>query len=253
MRYYKRLPLEGMSNCRDLGGYPTKYGKTTNFGVFIRSEAPVGLCERDISFLKRYGIKKSLDFRGEGDLVSFPSSLNTEGIEYIHLPMFGRADALGFEKSGKDAAKSFSGWGKTYVQWLETYKGWVREVFRHLAETDGAVQYNCNAGKDRTGIISALVLAVSGAELSDIAFDYCISRSMLKPRFKYLAKQWGDYLKNEEGKLIINHPFLFTPREAMYQLFRYINSEYKNAENYLLNAGVSDKELYEIRRKMIGS
>lgn len=75
---------------------------------------------------------------------------------------------------------------------------------------------------------------------------------MLKPRFKYIQKQWSDYLKNDEGKLLINHPFLFTPREAMYQMFRYINSEYKNAENYLLSCGVTEREIYEIKRKLIG-
>ncbi|MEE3333817.1 MAG: tyrosine-protein phosphatase [Ruminococcus sp.] len=252
MRYYKRLPLEGMSNCRDLGGYPTKYGKITNFGVFVRSEAPVELSDRDVNFLKKYGIKKSLDFRGEKSILDFPSSLDTVGVEYIRLPMFGRADSLGFADGSDDPSRNFTGWGKSYIQWLECYKGWIKDVFGHLAYTDGVVQYNCNAGKDRTGIISALVLAISGAEMSDIAFDYCISRTMLKPRFKYLVKQWDDFLKNDDDKLIINHPFLFTPREAMYQMFKYINSEYKNAENYLRSCGVDERQIYEIRRKMIG-
>lgn len=241
-----------MSNCRDLGGYPTKFGKITNFRVFVRSEAPVELGERDVEFLKKYGITKSLDFRGERDLANFPSSLDTDGVEYIHLPMFGRADALGFEDSSDDPSRNFTGWGKSYIQWLESYKGWVRDVFSHLSDTEGVVQYNCNAGKDRTGIVSALALSVAGVELSDIAFDYCISRTMLKPRFKYLARQWGDYLKNDEGKLIINHPFLFTPRDAMYQMFRYLNSEYRNSENYLKSCGVTDREIFEIRHKLIG-
>lgn len=253
MRYYKRLPLEGMSNCRDLGGYPTKYGKITNYGVFVRSEAPVDVTQRDIDFLKRYGIVKSLDFRGENDIKTFPSRLNTDGIEYIHMPMYGREDAQNLAKMGKDPSRLFSGWGKTYIKWLETYKGWLRDIFGHFANTKGIVQYNCNAGKDRTGVPSALVLALCGVELSDIAFDYCISRAMLKPRFKYIQKQWSDYLKNDEGKLLINHPFLFTPREAMYQMFRYINSEYKNAENYLLSCGVTEREIYEIKRKLIGN
>lgn len=251
--YYKRLPLEGMSNCRDLGGYPTKYGKTTNFGVFVRSEAPVELSKRDIEFLKNYGVTKSLDFRGDSDITIFPSSLkNVEGIEYHHLPMFGRADALGFEKSGKDASKDFSGWGKSYIQWVEIYKAWIKDVMHHFAVTDGACQYNCNAGKDRTGITSAFVLAIAGVDLNDITFDYCVSRTMLKPRFPELSKQWGDYLKDEKGRLIINHPFLYTPQDAMYQLFKYINREYKNIENFLYSCGVSEKDVFLIRQKLIG-
>ena len=223
MRYYKRLPLRGMSNCRDLGGYPSKFGRVTSFGVFLRSEAPVKLPPEDVEFLKAYGVKKSLDFRGEESLRDFPSSLDIEGIEYIKMPMFGRADALGFEKNGKDPSEGFTGWGKNYVRWIETYKGWVRDVFRELSDCDGIVQFNCNAGKDRTGIISALLLSLCGVELSDIAFDYCVSRAMLKPRFNVLADQWGDYLKDKSGRLISNHPFLYTPRDAMYTLFSYKN------------------------------
>ncbi|MEE3427913.1 MAG: tyrosine-protein phosphatase [Ruminococcus sp.] len=253
MYYYKRLPLDKMSNCRDLGGYPTKYGKTTNFGVFVRSEAPVELTERDIEFLKDYKITKSLDFRGDADITLFPSSLrNIENIEYIHLPMFGRADAAGFEDNGDDPSKNFSGWGKSYVQWIEMYKGWIKDVIHELAETENACQFNCNAGKDRTGIISAFILSIAGVNLNDIAFDYCISRTMLKPRFPELTKQWGDYLKDKDGKLITNHPFLYTPKEAMEQLFKYIYIKYKNTENFLYSCNISEKDVFIIRNKMIG-
>ena len=252
MKYYKRLPLENMSNCRDLGGYPIKLGGVTSFGVFLRSEAPVNLSSNDIDLLKNYGVTKSLDFRGDADLTLFPSSLNTNGIEYIHLPMFGRADAMGFEYNAGDPSASFTGWGKSYIQWVECFKGWVRDVFKELASTEGVCQFNCNAGKDRTGIISAFILALSGVEISDIAFDYCVSRAMLKPRFAELSRQWGDYLKDDKGRLITNHPFLYTPRDAVYQLFHYINSKYINIENYLCSCGVTDRELYIIRNKMTG-
>jgi protein-tyrosine phosphatase len=253
MYYYKRLPLDKMSNCRDLGGYPTKYGKTTNFGMFVRSEAPVELTERDIEFLKDYKITKSLDFRGDADITLFPSSLrNIENIEYIHLPMFGRADAAGFEDNGDDPSKNFSGWGKSYVQWIEMYKGWIKDVIHELAETENACQFNCNAGKDRTGIISAFILSIAGVNLNDIAFDYCISRTMLKPRFPELTKQWGDYLKDKDGRLITNHPFLYTPKEAMEQLFKYIYIKYKNTENFLYSCNISEKDVFIIRNKMIG-
>lgn len=252
MRYYKRLPLEGMSNCRDLGGYPTKYGKTTNYGVFLRSEAPVELGERDIEFLKEYGVTKSLDFRGDSDISIFKSSLkDIDGIEYIHLPMFGRADATGFESDGDDPSKYFTGWGKSYIQWIEIYKGWVRDVMSELASTDKICQYNCNAGKDRTGIISALALSIAGVDINDIAFDYCVSRTMLKPRFNELAKQWGDYLKDKKGRLITTHPFLYTPKDAVEQLFKYINKEYKNTENFLYSCDVSDSDIITIRHKLI--
>lgn len=251
MHFYKRLPLLNMSNCRDLGGYPSKFGGTTKFGVFLRSEAPVELSQNEIAFLKEYGVTRSLDFRGDEDVSSFPSSLNCDGIEYLRIPMFGRADAMGFDLDADNFNQTFSGWGKSYITWIETFKGWVRDVFSALCNSDGACHFNCNAGKDRTGIISALVLSVCGVELCDIAFDYCVSRSMLKPRFDKLARQWGSYMKDEEGNLISNHPFLYTPRSAMYQLFKYIYSSYGTVENYLKSCGVTDAQIFEIRSKLL--
>lgn len=241
-----------MSNCRDLGGYPTKYSKITNYGVFIRSEAPVNLTKDDIKLLKNYKITKSLDFRGDSDIKLFPSCLNCKPFQYVHLPMFGRADALGFEDDIDDPSKNFSGWEKNYILWSETYKGWIKDVFHHLATAKNACQYNCNAGKDRTGIISALLLSIVGVSDNDIAFDYCLSRTLLKPRFQQISPQWGDYLKDENGKLIPNHPFLFTPKNAMEQFLEYINSKYGSAENYLLDCGVSPDDISKIRIKLLG-
>lgn len=250
MVYFKSLPLEAMSNCRDLGGYPTMNGKVTKFGVFVRSEAPVNLTQNDIQLLTDYKITKSLDFRGESDIKDFPSSLNIKTIKYIHLPMFGRADALGFDENTEDPAKNFTGWGKNYILWCEMYKGWIRDVIHELAVTKGACQYNCNAGKDRTGVISALVLSVCGVSINDIAYDYCLSRTLLKPRFQQIAPQWGAYLKDEEGRLITNHPFLYTPKTAMFQFMKYIKETYVTVEKYLLSCGVTPKDIALIRKKL---
>lgn len=239
-----------MSNCRDLGGYPTKDGKVTNFGVFIRSEAPVRLTPEDIQLLKNYNITKSIDFRGDNDIIDFPSQLNRPDFEYIRLPMFGRADALGFEDKVDDPSKNFTGWEKNYIQWCETYKGWVRDVIHQLAITKGACQYNCNAGKDRTGIISAFLLSIAGVCDNDIAYDYCLSRTLLKPRFQELSPQWGAYLKDDNGELLPNHPFLFTPKKAMIIFMNYIHNTYTSAENYLLSCGVTKNDITKIKNKL---
>lgn len=250
MTFYKNLPLSAMSNCRDLGGYPTKDGKITKFGVFIRSEAPVNLSAEEITFLKNYRITKSIDFRGDNDIKIFPSCLDCDGIQYIHMPMFGRADALGFEENADDPSRNFTGWEKNYIQWSETYKGWVRDVIHELATTEKACQYNCNAGKDRTGIISALVLSLVGVSNNDIAYDYCLSRTLLKPRFQQISPQWGSYLKDENGNLITDHPFLYTPKKAMEIFMDYIENTYDSAENYLISCGVTEEDITTIRRKL---
>ena len=84
MANFKRLPLEGLVNARDLGGFPTKDGRVTKYGVFVRSEVPKALTENDISFLRRYGVSLSLDFRGTQEIKNLPSALSS--LEDIVLP-----------------------------------------------------------------------------------------------------------------------------------------------------------------------
>ena len=71
----RRLMTRGLYNARDLGGLPTRDGKVTRFGVFVRSEAPVGLPREDIQYLKDYGGTASMDFRSTGEVEARPSDL----------------------------------------------------------------------------------------------------------------------------------------------------------------------------------
>ena len=71
----RRLMTRGLYNARDLGGFPTADGNVTRFGVFVRSEAPVGLPRTDIDYLRQYGVTASMDFRSLGELEARPSDL----------------------------------------------------------------------------------------------------------------------------------------------------------------------------------
>lgn len=73
----RRLVTKGLYNARDLGGFPTRDGGTTRFGVFVRSEAPVGLPAEDIDYLRAYGITASMDFRSRGEMEARPSDLGS--------------------------------------------------------------------------------------------------------------------------------------------------------------------------------
>ena len=86
----RRLMTKELYNARDLGGFPTMDGRTTRFGVFVRSEAPCDLPEEDIAYLRDYGVTASMDFRGTGETQARPSDLS--GImPYYHRPLFNEA------------------------------------------------------------------------------------------------------------------------------------------------------------------
>ena len=107
----RRLMTKGLYNARDLGGFPTADGKTTRFGVFVRSEAPVDLPEEDIAYLRDYGVTASMDFRSTGETLSRPSDLR-ELLPYYHRSLFNEAAMAG---SAPHPPKKI-GWGEQYIE-----------------------------------------------------------------------------------------------------------------------------------------
>ena len=148
----RRLMTKKLYNARDLGGFPTRDGRVTRFGVFIRSEAPCGLPEEDIRYLKAYGVTASMDFRGTGEVQARPSDL-AELIPYYHRPLFNEA-AMGRGPGGPGGpgehppggpggppggAGFFPDWGETYIQMAEEARDWAKDVLKIAADNDGAV------------------------------------------------------------------------------------------------------------------
>ena len=74
MQHLKRLPVPGLHNCRDLGGYAAEKG-VTRYGVFLRSEAPCGIPEAGVEYLRQYGLTVSYDLRSPAEIQWRPSSL----------------------------------------------------------------------------------------------------------------------------------------------------------------------------------
>ena len=127
MIHLRHLPMEGLENARDLGGYATADSGATKYGVYLRSELPENLTEKDIQLLKDYHVVRSLDLRGASETLTEPSDLSgVEGIEYLNIPMFDTAAAAGSESERKrpEPPKDFKmpDWNVTYIRMLEDHK-----------------------------------------------------------------------------------------------------------------------------------
>jgi protein-tyrosine phosphatase len=199
-RCYRRLPLGGLYNARDLGGYPTRDGGMTKYGVFIRSEAPRDLPESDLLFLRAYGVKASVDFRGDKEVSRQPSCLDgVAGMDYFRSPTFNEQVAFGTRDKGKKGppVSSFVDWGQKYAEMADDCRDWVREVFGILDSIDGGVLFHCTTGKDRTGVVSALLLGLAGVPEDDIVADYCISEVYLTPVYEELRAEFVKHWPSE--------------------------------------------------------
>ncbi len=168
------LPLAGCVNFRDLGGYPTADGRTTRWRRLFRSDGLSRLGEEDRALLAELGLATVIDLRTVIETESrgsFPDGLG--GARYHHLPL---TDVLpGSEDSAHWEDPAFV--SDRYLGMLAAGGGTVATVVELLAGVGGLpAVYHCSIGKDRTGILSAVILGFLGVPDELIVADYALSR-----------------------------------------------------------------------------
>jgi len=248
---YKRIPLETLVNVRDLGGFAARHGKVTKYGVFLRSDCPINLSQHDLEFLQEYGITLSIDLRGNDEVEKTPSSLSKiSGHTYIHCPVSEDHSVLK-SNSSKELPSPEEGnfdLGDTYVDIAETAKAWVKRVFTICAQWDGGVLYHCFLGKDRAGIITALLLGACGVCDTDILMDYSASMSCLRPRYNNMHPEM---LPQKRGRPDYCWGFFGSVPESMETLLYHLHEKYGGVTAYLQTCGISEESIHKLQQKLL--
>ena len=167
----RTIDLDGALNCRDLGGLPTLDGRRVRRGRLYRSDSLHRASERDIETLHRLGVATIIDLRDADEVaLNGRGRLALEPITYVNRPLrFNPAlDAATDEASSPLVRR--------YRDYLDGSGGAFVAVFDLLAETTTyPAVINCFFGKDRTGVVVALVLAALGVDRAAIVEDYASS------------------------------------------------------------------------------
>jgi protein-tyrosine phosphatase len=174
----RHLNLEGASNFRDLGGYPTADGRTVRWRRLFRSNHLGHLTQHDVKVVRDLGVKSAFDFRGVEERVS--AACVVEEIAVHSLPIEPTVVAA---LRAKLQARALSS-GDALEIMRESYRGYVRlnthsfrEMFAHLLDESAPSVIHCTAGKDRTGFACALVLHALGVPEKVISEDYLLTNS----------------------------------------------------------------------------
>lgn len=171
----KRIPLQGAHNFRDLGGYPTADGRCTRWGLLYRSDALSALSRADWTLLLRRGIKTVIDLRSLPEAQAAPLS-PPEGVQALHFSLMQELDgALPGPGTGEKRVldSMLLDYKNMLFGSLPCCAGILRAIAGRLDA--GSVVFMCSAGKDRTGIIAAVLLYLCGVPREDIVADYMVS------------------------------------------------------------------------------
>lgn len=166
------VDLEGCFNCRDLGGYRGSDGRRVRWGRLFRSDALHRLTARDVARMRDdVGLRTLIDLRSSAERDAEPHGpLAAAPMHVQHLPLFDG------ERSGSRPPMSLD---ETYFALLGVAREPIARIVRVLAAADAPALFHCAAGKDRTGVVAAVVLGAVGVCKEDLVQDYAATRRSL--------------------------------------------------------------------------
>lgn len=171
----KRIRLEHAQNVRDLGGIECEDKRVTRWGKLIRSDGISNLNDVEWETLTDYGVRTVLDLRSPAEMKNSPDRVPAN-VRYIPCSL--QKQDLDSGSMGKAALEEFArSMEESYCQTVKESPELLGKAVRAVMEgaARGGVLFHCSAGKDRTGVLAAVLLVLLGADEEDIIADYQVS------------------------------------------------------------------------------
>jgi protein-tyrosine phosphatase len=237
-----RSPFPALFNFRDVGGHTGHDGRTVRRGRLYRSDSLHRIDETDREAFTALGIRTVIDLRRPAEVQRDGRVPAYEGLTYRHI----HPEHRDWAEIRYDPAQSLARYlADRYADLAETGTAGLAEAVGLIADSSNApVVVHCVAGKDRTGIVCALTLAVLGVAEADIATDYALSTEA-SARFS----AWAAAITPAAEQL--PPPFLASPAEAMTLFLAELREGYGSVEGYLRHAGVTDAQLAALRDHLL--
>jgi protein-tyrosine phosphatase len=265
------VPLDGTTNTRDLGGLPTVDGGHTVAGRVLRSDNLQTLTPEDVRVLvEEIGLREVIDLRttaevlleGRGPLREVPTVIHRH---FSLIPERGHhTDVFAVEED--DLPDLPEGWVESllprqtpahaqdehpavraYLGYLHDRSDAVVEALRAIAHTgEGASVVHCAAGKDRTGVVVALSLAVAGVPHEEIVADYAMTAEVIDALVAKLAAS-PTYAEDMEEHDVARH----TPRaETMERVLALLDERHGGPAGWLHEHGFGDADQAALRARL---
>jgi len=234
------VTLEGVHNFRDVGGYPTADGRAVRWGLIYRADGLGRLTANDIETLRPLGLRTVIDLRTDAELVQrgrFPHE--SYQVNFHHLPIL---DATWAHDQPTPPDQDATGFLlDAYRQMLDAGPDRLAAALRVLA-LPGSLPavFHCAAGKDRTGILAALLLGAVGVTNEHVVNDYALTGEAIAR-----MREWAAEHDPSMAAAMASAPAIYMSAEprAMELLLDGIVAEHGSVREYVHRLGVSSLEL----------
>ena len=239
----RHLLLEGAVNFRDMGGYRTADQRQTRWQVLLRAGDLNTLTIADQQALLDYGIRHVIDLRSLPEIQLKPDVFaQSPHVTYHHLPLIEH----GLEMETSDALPSHR---EQYAYYVDRCQPSVKTILETIcAANEGAVVFHCAIGKDRTGVIAALLLSLAAVDAELITEDYALTAGLIAERVAEIRKRIVNAGEDVErfDRAFAAHP------DSMRYLLSHLHTQYGGAAGYVRAIGVDDSMVEALRLRFIG-
>jgi protein-tyrosine phosphatase len=237
----RHLEFEGTVNFRDLGGVKTTEGRTVKLGKIYRSDHLAGLETREFDKFNALQIGTVYDLRTNHEIKNKEDHL-PQHVKYLHTPTVEdnegeivklRDKVINGEISEKQAVEETV---RFYEDAVTVHAGSLKTIIQDITASEEPVLYHCSAGKDRTGIVSALILSILRVDRQTIVNEYMLSNYYRKDKAeKTLGKaKLGKIIKR---KMDLKAVEVFTTVDESFinATFNAIDKTYGGIEPFIQN------------------
>ena len=236
------IALEGAVNFRDLGGYTTPDGQRTRWRVLFRADGLGELTGADLAIMRELGIRTVVDLRSGDEVEQSRFDVDAHPVAFHHFPFIKALPSV------EDFERAPGFLGAQYTEMLDDATPQIVGALTALAAPDARpAVFHCTAGKDRTGLLSALVLSLLGVPEETVVADYALSgEAMARLRAKLMVKY-------PDGKsLIADSDAIFSADPAnMVALFAHLRARYGTVARYASDVGIPDDVVSRLREALL--
>lgn len=240
-RSQDQLSLAGVVNFRDLGGYHTADGRRTRYGRVFRSNSLQELTQADLEVIrKRLRLMTVLDLRSAHEIRhDGVGPLEQESIRYVNSPMLQ-------EKKDYQSGRIETGLVDRYFSYLQLAQESIVTALETIADAQPLV-FHCSAGKDRTGVLAALLLGCVGVDPETVISDYAFTHHSREELLDFLRRRPSYVVRLDE----LPPSALDSEPSTMRQFLGLLNESYGGARRWALTAGVSDTTLRRLESTLL--
>jgi len=232
----RTLSFPSWFNGRDLGGYPTSDGQTTRWRSILRADDPAQLTPEGLRTLAEFGVATVVDLRWPEEIAASPNPIrDLRHIRYHNISLLARNGGEWVSLAGEITKER---WVCTV---LEHSRSELRSVLLTIANSAPApLLFHCVAGKDRTGTIAALLLALAEVLPEAIAYDYAVSAENLREAYLVRHARLGREAILEA---------LRCPPEGVHNMLEYLDG-FGGIAGYLADIGLAAQEVDRLRARL---